>query len=75
MQSEVVDSSASVVPVETPALVVSGLEPLAVESVSTDEVPAEKVSTVLAVSISVSEAVLPEDEITTCVVSPEADSE
>ena len=75
MQSEVVDSSTSVVPIETPALVVSGLETLAVESVSTAEVPAEKVSTVLAVLTSVSEAVVPEDEITTWVVSPEADSD
>src|SRR5690242_16885743 len=78
VQGEVVDSSASVVPVEAPALVVSGLEPLAVESVSTAEVPAEKVSAVLGVSTSVSEAVetyVPEDEMTTSVVSPEADSD
>jgi hypothetical protein len=73
VQEVVVDSSASVVPL---ALVDSGLEPLAVESVWTAEVSAVTVSILVTVSTSVSETVeayvLEDSGRETSVVSSEA---
>jgi hypothetical protein len=73
VQEVVVDSSASVVPL---ALVDSGLEPLAVESVWAAEVSAVTVSILVTVSTSVSETVeaymLEDSGRETSVVSSEA---